>query len=330
MGDPPVAWYSLKISYRARKTRGVQLPDPLPPQLPSVAFWNASSLCAADVHVAKARISHLKSLIRRVDVAIVCEVHPRDDWVEDLSLDGFASWLSRDNNNPHGAGGVLVVMQTRFARRHRAHVIPVWSGRMVHICLQMGACKINIMGVHLAPVPPIASWEHLACALHGHTALLAEHDPLIIIGDFNFVSSREEAIRVNDGQAVGQPGPRSVSWARKYGSLSELSGGLTFFHKVTGQMRANDRAYLSLSPSCLMALHARVQVSPPMTFGESDHRSIILTFNDDEGIPFRAATWPFLHPSWAHTLQGVIQGWRPSGDWVADVKSIEAAVEQAS
>ena len=165
----------------------MQVPDALPHHLPTIAFWNSSSLCAVDVSVARARLEHLKGLLRKADVVIVCEVHPREDWVEDLDLRGYASWISKEASNPGGAGGVLVVMSSRFAKQHRALVIPIWSGRMVQIRLEMGVCTLNIIGAHMTPIPPLASWEHLACALHGHIATLNPSDPLIMIGDLNFL-----------------------------------------------------------------------------------------------------------------------------------------------
>ena len=139
-----------------------------------------------------------------------------------------------------------------------------------------------------------------------------------MLGDFNFVSSVAGAIKLNDGVAVGKPGVRAASWLKKFPSLTEISGGLTFVHKATEQMRANDRAYTSLSLSALSALHARLQASAPMAHGGSDHQSIVLSFNDSEGETFRSATWPYSHPSWSHTLVGVLHRWHPTGSWAED------------
>ena len=143
------------------------------------------------------------------------------------------------------------------------------------------------------------------------------------------MSDVSDALLQRDGSAVGRPGIRAASWAKKFASFSEISGGLTFEHKVSGQLRANDRAYVSMSLASLLALQARMQVSPPMSFGASDHRSIVLRFGEPEGEPFRSPTWPYSHPSWANTLLGIMSGWEPSGRWTNDLKDIEAAVEGA-
>ena len=153
VGDAPLAWYSLVLGRRPRLGRFVQVPDALPHHMPTIAFWNSSSLCAIDVSVARARLLHLKGLLRKADVVIVCEVHPRDDWVDDLDLHGYASWISKEASNPGGAGGVLVVMSSRFARQHRAIVFPIWSGRMVQVRLEMGMCTLNVVGAHVTPIP---------------------------------------------------------------------------------------------------------------------------------------------------------------------------------
>ena len=137
------------------------------------------------------------------------------------------------------------------------------------------------------------------------------------------MSSVADAIKLNDGAAVGKPGVRAASWTKKFPSLTEISCGLTFMHKATEQMRANDRAYASLPLSALSALHARLQVSAPMARGGSDHQSIVLRFKDSEGETFRSATWPYRHPCWSHTLVGVLHGWNPTGCWVEDLKVIE-------
>ena len=159
MGDGPLAWHSYVIGSKSRVRRFVQLPDALPSSLPVIAFWNCSSLCASDVDVAAARLTHVRCLLKTADVTILCEVHPRDDWVQDLGLEGFATWISKDPRNSGGAGGVLVVMSRRYARMHRALVIPIWNGRMVQVRLEMGACVLNVLGVHVTPLPSVASWE---------------------------------------------------------------------------------------------------------------------------------------------------------------------------
>ena len=53
---------------------------------------------ASDVVVASACLAHAKCLRKKADIVILCEVHPRDDWIEDLDLSAYATWMSKKSN----------------------------------------------------------------------------------------------------------------------------------------------------------------------------------------------------------------------------------------
>ena len=83
--------------------------------MPTVAFWNRSTLRAVAANVASARLSRVKILLGKADVVtIVYEVHPRYDWVEDLGPGAYTTCIFKDPSNPSGVGGVLVVMTPRL------------------------------------------------------------------------------------------------------------------------------------------------------------------------------------------------------------------------
>ena len=73
---------------------------------------------------------------------------------EELGLShSRVAWLSRASDNPFRAGGVLVLMTRRYAKKHRAHVNAMGSGRIVDVFLHNPACKMQLVGAHLTPVP---------------------------------------------------------------------------------------------------------------------------------------------------------------------------------
>ena len=325
----PIAWRVYKA--KQKRSRRVLLPDCLPSQLPRIAFWNCSSLFCADPEIAAARLVHARELIRTSDLTILCEVHPKDNWASELGVEKtHSAWLSRASVNSRSSGGVVAVMSYSFAKKHRPSMNILWSGRMLEIALHFALCKIHVIGVHLTPVPPHSTWEQQIIALSAHVSRIPKSEPVIVIGDFNFIADPEDAIQAESGKIVGKPGWRAASWRRKFAAWSQLLGGFTFNHRASGQLRANDRVYTSLSLSVLSALGSKVAVCPALSFGASDHQSIILSFFlKDEGELYKTPTWPFECVEWERVLRGAAQEYQKTGCWIDDLKAIEAVIESA-
>eukprot|EP00971_Amphidinium_carterae_P098946 1956640-Amphidinium_carterae.3 len=302
---------------------------------PRLAFWNAAALFHSEPWIARAKLTHFRSIAARADVAFAAECHHKAGDCIGLATTHY-EFVSDDLHNPRGSGGMVLVVKKGFFDRHACSVRSLFDGRALALDMCMtGSTNVcsTVAGVHITDTPQ-HSWSQVARAV---ASSLDVSKRIFIIGDFNFVDETLDSINLA-GEPVGKVGQRASEWSRLLPGFTQLIAGLTHWNQAARCMTALDRLYTNLDPSEVLACNIMLRMtgggssvdlphsSPP---AQSDHHSIEMCWQRTHDSP-QLAQWIFLDPLWTSTAQSVAsQLWEDDLLWQDQLILLERIIHSA-
>eukprot|EP00971_Amphidinium_carterae_P336273 6472542-Amphidinium_carterae.1 len=251
---------------------------------PRVAFWNAAALFHSEPWVARAKLRHFEDDFRgiaaRADITFALECHYKEGDCIGLDVTHY-EFVSSDQHNPRGSGGIVLVVKKCFFDLHGCIVRSLFDGRAVALDMcQVGSTHIcsTVAGVHVTDTPQ-HSWSQIARAVATNLDMSKR---IFVIGDLNFVDETLDSISFA-GDPVGRVGQKAREWARLFPGFTQMIAGLTLWNKASRCMSALDRLYTNMDASEVLACNLvlrmtgggrysdRPHSSPP---AQSDHHSI--------------------------------------------------------
>lgn len=182
----------------------------------SGAFWNAQVAYAADVSRQTPKQRYVTPLIKKRDFVGLAETHNttgKDTTA--FKRPGVSAFWAHGTNSTAGIG---LLVRDSFLRNFNPTVEGAWSiicpGRIGRLRLEGAQGCLDIYVLYLTTGNSSSDREDRAGQARLFSQHLASQDARLslVMGDFNFVSSREDRVNTTNGQRTGSGDLTGKDW----------------------------------------------------------------------------------------------------------------------